>query len=86
MVEFKRKDSIFYNRESEFLQLFLYSNQKSCIAYVRSDWDHDEAYYLDLPFSTGEYDPLYDVIKNDPSITFPEDIELMEDCEDECDD
>ena len=76
-----QKDSIFYNREDAFKTIFLYPDLKSGIAYVHRQWDHDEAYYLDLPFSTGVDDPLYDIIANEPEFVFPCELESEEECE-----
>ena len=48
------------------------------IVYACSEWDHDDAYYLELPFSTGVKEPLYEIIENEPSIIFPDIIEDWE--------
>ena len=65
---FEDKNSIFYHRESHFLELFLFPEiEISDEPYVRCDWDHDEAYYYDLPFSTGVCDLLYDVVVGEDS-------------------
>ena len=61
-----QKDSIFFNRENVFLNIFLHPDLESGIAYVHRQWDHDASYYLNLPFSTGVNDPLYDIIANEP--------------------
>ena len=81
--ELDREDSVFYNREYKFLDIFLHGKLKSGIAYVHSEWDHDDAYYLGLPFSTGIYDTLYEIIADNASLTLPEDLKCFED--DECD-
>ena len=62
---FEDENSIFYHKEQHFLDLFLYSEiNYSDSPYVYSDWDHDDAYYYNLPFSTGAYDSLYDCVAN----------------------
>ena len=80
--------SMFFNREQEFLSIFLYPELQSGVPYVHIDWDHDEAYYDDLDYSIGECDPLYDVIVAEPEFAYPDDIEDYDDRneqEDECD-
>lgn len=60
---FEDKNSIFYHRESKFLKLFLFPEiEFSDEPYVLQYWDHDDAYYYGLPFSTGVCDLLYDVV------------------------
>ena len=81
--ELNKEGSLFYKRESEFLNIFLHDDFKPGVAYVHSDWDHDEAYYLGLPFSTGVYDTLYEIIVDNASITLPEDYKYFEN--EECD-
>jgi len=76
-----QKDSIFFNREHIFLNIFLNPDLKSGIAYVHCQWDHDESYYLGLPFSTGEYDPLYEIIENDREFVIDSDEEDDEICD-----
>lgn len=76
-----KKDTIFYNRECEFLERFLNSDLENGIVYVHHQWDHDEAYYYHLPFSVGVNDPLYEIIESDPDITLIEDFEMYEDIE-----
>ena len=79
-----QKDSIFFNREDIFLNIFLHPDLENGIAYVHRQWDHDDSYYLDLPFSTGVNDPLYDVIENEPDFVIEpdeEDEELDEICD-----
>lgn len=73
---FEDKNSVFYHRESHFMDLYLYSEVEiSGAPYVRSDWDHDAAYYCDLPFSTGACDLLYDVVIGPDSCIYPDIIE-----------
>ena len=76
-----QKDSIFFNRENIFLNIFLHPDLKSGIAYVHRQWDHDASYYLDLPFSTGVNDPLYDIIVNEPEFVIDSDEEDDEICD-----
>ena len=76
--ELSQENSIFYNCEHKFLDLFLYPHLESGIAYVHSEWDHDEAYYYHLPFRTGVEDPLYEVIENEWSIVLPDIIDELE--------
>lgn len=65
---FEDETSIFYHRESHFLDLFLYSEVEiSDAPYVCSAWDHDDAYYYGLPFSTGACVLLYDMVVDDES-------------------
>lgn len=80
--------SMFFDREQEFLSIFLYPELQSGVPYVHSDWDHDEAYYDDLDYSIGVCDPLYDVIVAEPEFAYPDDIDDYDDCaeqENECD-
>ena len=76
-----QKDSIFFNREDVFLNIFLHPDLESGIAYVHCQWDHDDSYYLDLPFSTGVNDPLYDIIANEPEFVIESDEEDDEICD-----
>jgi hypothetical protein len=76
-----QKDSIFFNREHIFLNIFLHPDLESGIAYVHRQWDHDASYYLNLPFSTGVNDPLYDIIANDPEFVIESDEEDDEICD-----
>ena len=73
-----QKDSIFFNRENIFLNIFLHPDLESGIAYVHRQWDHDASYYLDLPYSTGVNDPLYDIIVNEPDFVISPDLESDE--------
>ena len=73
-----QEDSIFFNRENIFLNIFLNPDLESGIAYVHREWDHDASYYLDLPFSTGVNDPLYDIIVNEPDFVISPDLESDE--------
>lgn len=83
--ELSKEDSIFYKREEAFLNIFLNPDLESGVPYVHSQWDHDEAYYLGLPFSTGVEDPLYEVIRYDSEFYFPDDeLEDDEDYDNEC--
>ena len=80
--------SMFFNREEDFLSIFLYPELQSGVPYVHRDWDHDEAYYYDLDYSIGVCDPLYDVIVEEPDFVYPDDIEDYDDRteqENECD-
>ena len=80
--------SMFFNREDDFLSIFLYPELQSGVPYVHRDWDHDEAYYYDLDYSIGVCDPLYDVIVEEPDFVYPYDIDDYDDCaeqENECD-
>ena len=80
--------SMFFNREEDFLSIFLYPELQSGVPYVHRDWDHDEAYYYDLDYSIGVCDPLYDVIVEEPDFVYPGYIEDYDDCneqENECD-
>ena len=76
-----QKDSIFFNREDIFLNIFLHPDLESGIAYVHRQWDHDLSYYLNLPFSTGVNDPLYDIIENDSEFVIDSDEEDDEICD-----
>ena len=67
--------SIFFDREQEFLNIFLYQELESGVAYVHSSWDHDDSYYYDLDYSIGVCDPLYDVIADEPEFVYPDDFE-----------
>lgn len=81
---FKDKTSIFYHRESQFLELYLYPEIKiSGAPYVRSSWDHDDAYYYGLNFSTGVCDLLYDIVVGYDSLVYPDLIEDDSDSTDE---
>ena len=63
MAVFEDENSIFYHREDRFLELFVYPEVEiSGAPYVRCDWDHDDAYDYDLPYSTGVCDLLYDIV------------------------
>ena len=80
--------SMFFNREDDFLSIFLYPELQSGVPYVHRDWDHDEAYYYGLDYSIGVCDPLYDVIVEEPDFVYPYDIDDYDDCaeqENECD-
>lgn len=80
--------SIFFNREGDFLSIYLYPELQGGIPYVHREWDHDESYYYDLDYSIGECDPLYDVIVEEAEVILPDEIEDYDDCaeqEDECD-
>jgi hypothetical protein len=82
------ESSMFFDREQEFLSIFLYPELQSGVPYVHRDWDHDEAYYDDLDYSIGECDPLYDVIVEESEFAYPDDIEDYDDRneqENECD-
>jgi hypothetical protein len=76
-----QKDSIFFNREHIFLNIFLHPDLESGIAYVHRQWDHYLSYYLNLPFSTGVNDPLYDIIENDSEFVIDSDEEDDEICD-----
>jgi hypothetical protein len=76
-----QKDSIFFNRENIFLNIFLHPDLESGIAYVHRQWDHDASYYLNLPFSTGVNDPLYDIIVNESEFVIDSDEEDDEICD-----
>ena len=60
------------------MNIFLHPDLESGIAYVHRQWDHDASYYLNLPFSTGVNDPLYDVIVNEPDFVISPDLESDE--------
>ncbi len=80
--------STFFDREGEFLSIFLHQELQSGVPYVHRDWDHDEAYYYDLDYSIGVCDPLYDVIVAEPEFAYPDDIDDYDNCaeqENECD-
>jgi hypothetical protein len=80
--------SMFFNREEDFLSIFLYPELQSGVPYVHRDWDHDEAYYYGLDYSIGVCDPLYDVIVEKPDFVYPDYIEDYDDRteqENECD-
>lgn len=80
--------SMFFNREEDFLSIFLYPELQSGVPYVHRDWDHDEAYYYGLDYSIGVCDPLYDVIVEEPEFAYPDDIKYYDDRteqENECD-
>ena len=80
--------SIFFDREQEFLGIFLNQELESGVAYVHSDWDHDESYYYNLPYSIGVYDKLYDVIVDEAEFIYPDYIEEYDEPnaqEEECD-
>ena len=80
--------SMFFNREGDFLSIFLYPELQSGVPYVHRDWDHDEAYYYGLDYSIGVCDPLYDVIVEEYDFVYPDVIEDYDDRneqENECD-
>lgn len=80
--------SMFFNREDDFLSIFLYPELQSGVPYVHRDWDHDEAYYYGLDYSIGVCDPLYDVIVEEYEFVYPDEIEDYDDRteqENECD-
>ena len=80
--------SMFFNREEDFLSIFLYPELQSGVPYVHRDWDHDEAYYYGLDYSIGVCDPLYDVIVEEYDFICPDEIEDYDDPneqENECD-
>ena len=77
--------SMFFNREEDFLSIFLYPELQSGVPYVHRDWDHDEAYYYGLDYSIGVCDPLYDVIVEEPDFVYPYDIDDCAEQENECD-
>ena len=80
--------SMFFNREEDFLSIFLYPELQSGVPYVHRDWDHDEAYYYGLDYSIGVCDPLYDVIVEEYEFVYPDEIEDYDDRteqENECD-
>lgn len=52
--------------------------------FISNFYDIITGYYLDLPFSTGVYDTLYEIIADNTSMTFPECFKYFEDDE-ECD-
>lgn len=80
--------SMFFNREDNFLSIFLYPELQSGVPYVHRDWDHDEGYDYGLGYSIGVCDPLYDVIVEEPDFVYPDYIEDYDDRteqENECD-
>ena len=84
MAVFEDESSIFYHRESKFLDLYLFPEIKiSGAPYVLCDWDHDDAYYYDLPISTGVCDLLYDVVVGmDSYIALDRELDYIEnDCD-----
>ena len=85
---FNDESSMFFDREQEFMGIFLYDELQSGVPYVHRDWDHDEAYYYDLDYSIGVCDPLYDVIVDEAEFIYPDVIEDYDDRteqESECD-
>ena len=77
-----KEDCRFYGRDADFFYLHMHEGLESGIAYVHSDWDHDEAYYNGWSFHTGVDDPLYDVIEEEPSLVIPDDLKNEdEDCD-----